>query len=157
MCQHFGHDLFYLSWWSVCNLLTVFSVRETDHIKVSLLLHLDLHLSSRFQIFSLPLVSETSFTPGSLRLHSIQSSLFAPFLTNGAEVSWITWRAVARNFRAIPKSRLSPRKGATRLAAGYVTLAPVLATATGEETEGCKVNERWSPVDREVKKQQPRS
>lgn len=102
--------------------------------------------STRVQIFPLPLASESRFIPGSL--NPIIAFRAIPDKRGGSLL--ITWSAIARNFRAIPKSRLSPRKGATRLAGGYVTLAPVLATATGEETQAAS---EWTLVsgDREVK------
>lgn len=79
------------------------------------------------------------------QLYETQSSPFAPFLTNGAEVCLVTWRTIARNFRATTKARLSRLKEATRLAAADVRLAPLLAPRPGQNRR-LRVNEYGSPV-----------
>lgn len=70
-------------------------------------------------------------------LCEIQSSFFAPFLANKAEVNSVTWRIVARGFRATTKGSLLALKKATWLAAGDVRLAPLLSPRLGR-TGTCK-------------------
>lgn len=82
--------------------------------------------------------------------YEIQSSPFAPLLTNKAEVSRVTWHAIARSFRATTKARLSVLKQASWLAAGDVRLAPLLAQPPGEQ-----IVSEWTLVSGDSKLTKP--
>lgn len=108
----------------------------------------------------------------SLRGHltKLQWSPFAPFLIERAEVCRVTWRTLARSFRATTRARLSALKDALRLAAADVRFAPLRAVRLGKST-GCEREKpglchesenftprlsRWSPfVSPEGRRVQP--